>query len=218
MNTCRIFGSAPINGVTPKPQNNDLIIAADGGYDSILRLGIAPDIVLGDFDSLVGGYPTGGFGGKIEVIRHPIEKDDTDTGLAVKVGFERGYKSFELYGCLGGERFDHSIATLQTLAFITENGGEGVAIDGDTSVTVIKNGQKAFDPESEGDFSVFAFGGECIGVTIENAKYPLENARLSPSFPLGVSNSFVKGKNARVSVENGTLLIIWKRSDNKNDK
>lgn len=210
MKTCRIFGSAPISGVIHKTENEDLIIAADGGYDALLRLGIAPDIVLGDFDSLAGGYPTGGFDGKFEVVRHPIEKDDTDTGLAVKVGLERGYESFELYGCLGGERFDHSIATLQTLAFIAENGALGVAFDGDTSVTVIKNGEKIFSDGCEGDLSVFAFGGKCEGVTIENAKYTLENAELSPDFPLGVSNSFVKGRSARVAVENGKLLVIWK--------
>lgn len=210
MKTCRIFGSAPINGAPLKPENEDLVIAADGGYDALMRFGITPDIVLGDFDSLAGGYPTGGFGGKFEVVRHPIEKDDTDTGLAVKVGFERGYKSFELYGCLGGERFDHSIATIQILAFIAENGGVGVAFDGDTRVTVIKNGEKTFDDGLAGDLSVFAFGGKCTGVTLENVKYTLENASLCPSFPLGVSNSFIKGRKARVSVQSGTLLVIWK--------
>ncbi len=210
MKTCRIFGSAPINGMTPRIENEDLIIAADGGYDALMRLGIVPDIVLGDFDSLAGGYPTGGFGGKFEVVRHPVEKDDTDTGLAVRVGLERGYKSFALYGCLGGERFDHSIATLQTLAFIAENGAQGIAFDGDTAVTLIKNGERTFPLECEGDLSVFAFGGRCKGVTVENAKYTLKNAELSSDFPLGVSNSFIRGRSARVAVENGKLLVIWK--------
>lgn len=216
MKICRIFGSVPIEfkSLAVLPSEGDLVIAADGGYGTLCRFGISPDIVLGDFDSLDGGYPTNGFSGEPEVIRYPIEKDDTDAMLAVKVGLERGYKSFELYGCLGGERPDHSVATLQTLAFIAENGAQGRAYDGDVCVTVLKNSEAVLDDGLTGDLSVFAFGGECHGVTLENVKYTLNDASLTPFFPLGVSNSFIKGKSARIAVRDGALLVMWKRSEN----
>ena len=190
-------------------------IAADGGFSAMQKMGIKPDIVLGDFDSMVSDVTPNADFGEAEVIRHPVEKDDTDTLLAVKLGFDRGYSDFTLYGCLGGERFDHSVATIQSLAYIAERGGKAVAygepqIKGKTLVmTVLKNGSLALPKHLEGHFSVFAYGGECRGVTLKNFKYEVSDVTLTPSFPLGVSNSFLSGKEGSVEVMEGTLLIIF---------
>ncbi|MBE6609555.1 MAG: thiamine diphosphokinase [Ruminococcaceae bacterium] len=214
-----IFGAAggvyPTSLLPAEIRKNDLYIAADGGFSAMQKMGVQPDIVLGDFDSMTNDVTPNADFGVAEVIRHPVEKDDTDTLLAIKLGFDRGYSDFALYGCLGGERFDHSVATIQSLAYIAERGGKAVAYgepqeEGKTLVmTVLKNGALTFPPRPKGHFSVFAYGGECRGVTLKGFKYEAKCVTLSPSFPLGVSNSFLPGKEGSVEVEDGTLLILF---------
>ena len=216
MKKCYIFGSAeavlPLkytNGVTRNPQN--LYIAADRGFVSMRAMGLTPDIISGDFDSspLTDEMRSSG----AEIIRHPVEKDDTDLMLAIKLGFERGYTDFVIVGCLGGERFDHSIATLQSLAYIAEQGGSAVAYgEGEDgcclTVTAVKNGEIELEAQKRGTVSVFALSEKAEGVSITGLKYELTDATLISDFPLGVSNSFV-GKKASVGVKNGTLLVIY---------
>lgn len=194
--TCCIYGAMPTKH---KPIDNSLIIAADKGYDNLRALGINPHIAVGDFDSL-GFIPT-----DCETVQHPVRKDDTDMMLAVKIGLQRGCKEFYLYGGMGGS-FDHTLANLQTLSFIAENGGRGYLECDTQNLTVIKDSSFEISGEN-GRISVFALT-ECEGVTIKGLQYELDNADLSPSFPLGVSNSFI-GKKASISVENGTLAIYW---------
>ena len=96
---CYIICALPQNHhFSPAP--GDLVIAADGGYAHMG--GIKPDLVVGDFDSL--GYVPDGE----SVVRHPAEKDDTDTMLAARIGIERGYRTFLLLGGVGG-RLDHTL-------------------------------------------------------------------------------------------------------------
>ena len=218
-NRVYIFGAAcgvyPDDLIPPQKAADDLYIAADGGFSVMQKMGIKPHILIGDFDSMEKGVPTEADLSGIEVIRHPVEKDDTDTLLAIKLGIERGYSSFTLYGCLGGERFDHSVATIQSLAYIVDHSGNAVAYgepneEGKTLVmTMLKNGSLTFPDCREGHFSVFAYGGECRGVTLKNFKYEATDVTLTPSFPLGVSNSFVIGKNGSVEVKAGKLLILY---------
>ncbi len=214
--TCRIFGAVPIDVRTGiEICENDVVIAADGGFDTLDKLGIKADIILGDFDSVREFKLVSESGKSTEILRYPPEKDDTDTMLAVKLGLSRGYRSFALYGCLGGERIDHSIATIQTLAFITENGAKGTVYHNDARITAIRDGELILKNDLSGYLSVFAFGGEAYGVTLENVKYTLNDALLTPSLPVGTSNEFIKGKSAYIRVKKGTLLIVWRTSDSK---
>lgn len=202
MGFCYIFGAGEGLPDTFLKKNGDLVIAADGGFKSLERLGVKPDIALGDFDSL-GFVPDCG-----EVIKHPLMKDDTDMLLAVKTGFERGFTQFMLYGGAGG-RPDHTFANYQTLNFIAERGGIGfLCLDGFTA-SVISGGAIKFSKTADGEISVFSLSEKSYGVTLEGLIYPLENGSLSFEFPLGVSNGFT-GKPSSVRVENGTLLVIWK--------
>jgi len=204
MKCCYIVGAVPckINFIK---KEGDLLIAADGGYELLNKANIIPDIVLGDFDSL-GYIPEGK-----EIIKHPVKKDDTDTLLAVKIGLERGYKKFCIYGGFGGERTDHTFSNVQTLSYIAQNGGIGYLLSDKECVTVIKNGNIHFKQEAVGSISVFAVGGKAEGVTEKGLLYSLDNYELYPFVPLGVSNSFV-GEEAFVSVEKGMLALIWSGS------
>ena len=214
-----IFGAAselyPQKLLPTVKRNIDLYIAADGGFSVMQKMGLEPDIVLGDFDSAPNDITPEALSERFEVIEHPVEKDDTDTMLAIKLGFERGYNRFTLYGCLGGERYDHTLATCQSLAYVTERGGQAIAygepdVKGKTlCVTMLKNGSAEFPSTCEGHFSVFAYGGECHGVTLKNFKYEVSDVTLTPSFPLGVSNSFLCEKQGFAEVKDGTLLIVY---------
>ena len=206
MNTCYIFGALNTEIVDFNPQENDLIIAADGGYSTLKKLNIKPDLVVGDFDSL-GEAP------KDEtVIKHPIKKDDTDTLLAVKIGLEKGYKTFVIYGAVGG-RLDHTVATIQTATFVAENGGIAYIYDGNHTVTTIKNSSINFKANAKGYISIFALSGVAKGVTIKGLLYELNDAEITPSFPIGVSNEFIS-KESEISVKDGILTIIFEGTHN----
>ena len=206
MHICYIFGALGTSIADFKPQKNDLIIAADGGYSTLKKLNIKPDLVVGDFDSL-GEAP------KDEtVIKHPIKKDDTDTLLAVKIGLEKGYKTFVIYGAVGG-RLDHTVATIQTATFVAENGGIAYIYDGTHTVTAIKNSSIKFSKGAKGYVSIFALSGVAKGVTINGLLYELIDADITPHFPVGVSNEFI-GKESEIIVKDGILTIIFEGSRN----
>jgi thiamine pyrophosphokinase len=166
----------------------------------VKKLGLVPDIILGDFDSL-GYVPEGA-----EI--HPVEKDDTDSMLAIKKGLQMGCDTFYLYGALDGGRVDHTMANFQALQYLSERGARGYLIGLRQIATTVTGGSIEMPESWEGYLSVFCMGSDASGVTIRGAQYELQNATLTSGFPLGVSNRFVK-KKTTVSAEKGTLLLIW---------
>ena len=204
MKKCVIFCAAGFDGLAAPIENNDIVIAADGGLLHTQRLGITPDVILGDFDSL-GFVPEG-------ANVFPVEKDDTDAMLAVRRGLAMGCREFLLYGSLDGKRLDHTVANFQTLQFLADHGAVGYLIGADHMVTVLKNGTLSFPPDADGILSVFCLGADATGVNIEGLQYILKDGTLSPGFPLGVSNHFI-GSTARISVKHGSLLLIWDRKN-----
>ena len=179
------------------PVPGDLVIAADKGVLTAEKLGAAPDIIIGDFDSL-GFVPDG------NVIKLPVKKDKTDVGYAVDYAFNKGYKTFYVYGASGG-LLDHTVANLQICADISKKGGRMYLFSDRQRAFCITN--EAVTLDGKGRISVFAAGGKARGVTLDGLLYPLTDAELDPAFPLGVSNSFTGGQ-ANISVKDGTLLII----------
>ena len=202
MKKCVILCAGGFDGLLEKPGKDDYLIAADGGYRHAQSLGITPDCILGDFDSL-GFVPEGA---KV----FPVEKEDTDAMLAVRHGLSLGFTEFVIYGSLDGDRLDHTVANLQTLLFLAERGATGSLVGNTQIATVVKNSALSMSARSEGILSVFAMGGKAKGVNIKGLQYEVENATLTPDFPLGVSNHWA-GKPALISVEDGTLLVIFER-------
>ena len=117
MPTCYIVGAGDFTPRDFAPVPGDLVLAADGGYRALYSLGYTPDLLLGDFDSL-GDLP---LPPDLPVLRFPARKDDTDTGLALRHGLDRGFRDFALYGCAGG-RVDHLLANLQSMARVSRLG------------------------------------------------------------------------------------------------
>lgn len=222
MPTCYIVGAGDFTprGFAPVP--GDLVLAADGGYRALYSLGYTPDLLLGDFDSL-GDLP---LPPDLPVLRFPARKDDTDTGLALRHGLDRGFRDFALYGCAGG-RVDHLLANLQSMARVSRLGATirlaapeydawaltGPAPDAPAPATPHAPDGPAATltlPDRPGGtlVSVFCHGDRAEGVTLTGLSYPLDGADLTGDFPLGVSNRRLEGQPATVSVRRGTLLIF----------
>lgn len=201
MKTCIIFCAAEFDGLLFPIPEDALVIAADGGLRHTQALGLQPDVILGDFDSL--GYVPG------DSRVFPVEKDDTDTMLAVKLALDRGCDFFVFYGALDGPRLDHTVANFQTLGYLASHGARGVLIGRDYIVTVLSEETIAFPATSTGIVSLFCMGGSAR-VTIEGLQYPLDRGVLTPDFPLGVSNHF-QGREARITVHDGQVLALWDR-------
>ena len=202
MKTCYIFGSALGFPESFNPKDCDLVIGADGGYLKLESLGITPHLTVGDFDSLE-KIPK-----NCEIIKHPVKKDDTDTMLAVKIGYDRGYRNFCLCGC-AGKRLDHTLANLQTLSYIAEKGGKAYLIGDDYIASAIKEDTISFNDSQKGNISVFS-ATDCCEVSITGLLYPVDRAKVTYDFPLGVSNSFI-GEKAEITIHKGTAIIIWDR-------
>lgn len=177
---------------------NDLILCADAGYRLAQAMNVKPDMVIGDFDSME--EPA-----NENTLCHSPIKDDTDTILCVNHGLEMGYRSFLLVGGIGG-RLDHSIANLQTLGYIAERGGKAELCDGRRRIYAVKSGNIRV-PRTKGKLSVFALSGKCDGVFIRGAKYLLEDATLTPDYPIGMGNDFTEAF-AEIGVTTGTLLVV----------
>ena len=204
MGKCIVFCAAEFDSLLAGVTAKDFVIAADGGLRHLEKCGIVPNAVLGDFDSL--GYTPEG----ADVF--PVEKDDTDAMLAARKGLELGYREFLFYGGLDGPRLDHTVANFQTLQFLADHGAKGYLIGRDYIITVVKNGALSFAPGAEGIISVFCLGADAAGVTLKGLYYPLDRGRLTAGFPLGVSNHFT-GEAAEISVESGSLLVMWDRKN-----
>ena len=199
MKTCYIVGAGAFErGFVPKC--DDLVIAADGGYAALMKMGIRCDLLIGDMDSIE-NVPEG-----VQIIRHPIEKDETDTYLAYIEGWRRGYRTFEIYGGTGG-RSDHTFANYCLLSNIKSRGGEARLYSDAEVAYVIQNGGMRVTGKPKNKISVFAFGGNASGVSIKGLYYELTDGILTADFPLGVSNSFVTGE-AEIAVRHGSLLVI----------
>ena len=181
--------------------DNDLVIACDGGYDSCIKYGIKPNIIIGDFDSIKSPLPD-----DTKRITLKCEKDDTDTVSAIKYAFENGYKNIVLTGALGG-RLDHTLANLQALLCINSNGGRGKIIGDNEEITLICNESITLKCDKTKTLSIFTPDEKAQGVTISGAKYILDNYDMSNNFPIGVSNEFVES-DVVISVTKGRLFIM----------
>lgn len=200
-NTCYIFGAGDITPCSIRPSNSDIVIAADGGYNYAKQYSISPDILIGDLDSAdISVLPE-------SCIRHPMEKDDTDMMLAIKYGLWKGYKDFQIYGGLGG-RLDHTLANLQSLAYLAEHGTSGTLWGDGYNITAIKDTSLTMSGKEANMISVFSLSDISYGVTLEYLKYPLVNATVTNTFAIGTSNQFTTNP-AKITVKKGTLAILW---------
>ena len=198
-----------------------LLIAADGGYNHCRRLGITPDLLVGDFDSIGDcGVPVNS--GNIEVMRHPPEKDASDLELAVDEALRRGCRHIRIYGALGG-RLDHTIASIAVLVSLSRKGATGWLVGKNESITAVTDGTLRLNQSQaqsqaqdcadycataqRGYVSIFPAGEKAAGVSLRGLKYTLDNAELTCHSTLGLSNEW-SGGEAEIAVKDGTLIVV----------
>ena len=211
MSCCYIIGAGDFEGAELLcPQKCDMVIAADGGLAYLREIGIAPDILLGDFDSLP-SEDTCLESGKWKTLAFPPEKDYTDMMLAAETGYERGFREFKIFGGTGG-RMDHTLANIQVLVNLTRRGSKAYLIGRDYIITAIHNGNIKFPEYFKGFFSVYALSDVALGVNEKGFKYGLDDFTLKNDNPRGISNEFC-GLSGEISVKKGTLLICMESSN-----
>lgn len=203
MKTCALVGSVDFNAEDFLHRSFDYVIAVDGGYAHLEAIGVKPNVVMGDFDSLgyVPRHP--------RIARFPIEKDKSDMELAFERALARHADEIFVYGGLSG-RLDHTIANLQLFAKFSEKGPYVTGIGRDFAVRVL-TGPDVFElPEGldVGTVSVFAANDRAVGVIESGMKYPLDDVVLTNRTSLGLSNE-LQGEPARIGVEEGSLYIFY---------
>ena len=184
----------------------DLVIAADGGADNAVALGLIVDLVVGDLDSA----SSAAVARAKKVEHHPADKDETDLELALGAAVAAGVRSVTVVGTLGG-RVDHALTNLLVAASDRwSNLRIDLRIDG-TRAWVVRDHVEVV--AKVGDVvSLLAVGGRAAGVTTTGLVWPLSDAEVEPGVGLGLSNRMAAPK-AEVLVDDGTLLVIMSRAD-----
>ena len=203
MRRCVIVGGADISDygrINSRIVSEDFLIFCDSGLKHMQKLAVKPSLIVGDFDSHENPHLN------VETIVLPCEKDDTDTMFAVKEAVKRGYVDFLLIGVIGA-RLDHTLGNVYILEYLDELGLKGKIID-DYSEMELVSRAPAYIEDIYAFFSLLNITGTAKGITIENAKYLLNDGEITRGYQYGVSNEVISGQTARVSVKEGKLLLI----------
>ncbi len=201
-----IIGASPLAGpeifqeFDPKKY---FVICADAGYETALKYKIVPDLIVGDFDS-ARKKPAQ----NLKILTLPVEKDVTDTMFAAIKGLSKGFRSFVLLGCLGGARFDHTLANLEVLQYLQEHGARALLADQHTKVFLIHDSRLRMTGIKGATVSVFPYNGSTCNVSYTGLQYPLSRRDLTcGGLLMGVSNSVTEDP-AEVRVHSGAALVV----------
>lgn len=203
MKRCVIVGGVDIGDykrIRTYLYEDDFIILCDSGLKHIDALRVKPGLIVGDFDSHNNPHLD------VETIVLPCEKDDTDTVFAVKEALKRGFDDFMLIGVVGA-RLDHTLGNVSILLMLDSLGKRAKIVDDYSEMEIVSN-EPAYIEDSFAYFSLLNISGTAKGITIKNAKYPLENAEITCEYQYGISNEVFLGQIAEVSLRKGKLLLI----------
>ncbi len=204
-----VFSAVPVESeMAAYVQPGDFIVACDAGYRNAAKLGVRPDLIVGDFDSAPQPETDR------ETIVLPHVKDDTDTQFAARWLVEHGYEEVTLLGALGGARIEHMFANVSTGLFLAMHGIKTILADARSEMHYLLPGKELVLERKDWMYlSVFALGAPMTGVTLQGVYYPLENATLSElDYPLGTSNEFVEPV-AHLQCAGGHGLVVLTRAD-----
>lgn len=204
-----VFSAVPVESeMASYVQPGDFIVACDAGYRNAAKLGVRPDLIVGDFDSAPQPETDR------ETIVLPHVKDDTDTQFAARWLVEHGYEEVTLLGALGGSRIEHMFANVSTGLFLAMHSIKTILADARSEMHYLLPGKELILERKDWMYlSVFALGAPMTGVTLQGVYYPLENATLSElDYPLGTSNEFVEPV-AHLQCAGGHGLVVLTRAD-----
>jgi len=202
MKTCLIISGGDFS---PLPDNleYDFSIACDHGYDHARRLKIKPDLIVGDFDSC--NSEMSEFG-DIPVQAFPVQKDDSDTMLAIRYALSAGYKHIIITCALGG-RMDHTIANIQSMTFVASHGGDCELISTSEYLRTFTGGLISLPRKDGYSLSVYSLSDKCTHLSITGSAYDCDDITITNTFPLGLSN-YWKSDSVSIKMSDGILLIV----------
>ncbi len=183
----------------------DFVICADGGIKHLSKLGLWPDLIVGDFDSAKKDELENYIKSGVRIVRVSFDKDQTDTHIALDYAIEAGATNVTMLGALGS-RFDHSYANIMLLYRLMKSGINARILDEHNNIVV-----SGIDIEIEGNagqtLSLQPFGGDACIVETQGLKYPIVNRVLPLDDPYGISNIFVLPR-VLIKVQSGWILAI----------
>ena len=209
------------NGEIPNPksvrallQEGDYLLAADGGANHLYQMGIRPDMVIGDLDSIDEDVLHELTAAEVEIVQYPENKDENDLELALSASIEIGATSILIVGALGG-RLDQSLASLSLLSDpllaryqIRLDDGEQAAFF--CRASTMKREQVEIQGRIGDTVSLIPWGGIVEGVTTKGLQWALYSESLYPEKTRGISNVLVD-KTASVEIDSGLLLVVHHR-------
>ena len=207
---CLIISGGRFINLPKEKLGASYVIACDKGLEYADKYGILPDVITGDFDSVSGDVLEGMADRSALILRYPKEKDDTDTLIAVKHALSKGYRELVII-CAMGNRTDHAFANLQTAHYAAKEGALVRIYDDEEEIIVFCDSTVTINQRENAYLSVFSLDERSEGVDIKGTKYELEDAVLTNTFPVGVSNEFSE-EQAAISVRKGSLLVIIRTS------
>ena len=190
----------------------DFIIAADGGAQHCISLGVTPDVIIGDFDSLEPDTLNAFQHAGVELIKFPAHKDETDLELALQLALDRGFDEVFIIAALGN-RWDMSITNILLLANPTLSKLYIRILDGSKELFLIRGSSQVEIHNQAGlRLSLIPLAGDAVGITTHGLEYPLIDETLYFGSPRGVSNVF-KQDSAHIQIREGLLLCIYEKAE-----
>ncbi len=187
-------------------RKDDYIICADGGSHHAKTLGLTPDLIIGDLDSIDPALLPKESGQKPQIIRYPAAKDYSDLELAVEHAVKFQPEEILIIGALGGSRVDHSLFNLMLLKIPLASEIPARIIDHRQELILVTD-NLVFEGLPGSYVSLFPVTAEVEGLTTEGLKYPMHNDSLYTCSSRGLSNELI-GSRGRVSISRGILLVI----------
>ncbi len=181
----------------------DLILCADGGYRHAKRLGVLPDLIIGDLDSGILEYPK-----EVASRVYPSEKDATDTNLCLDYAIEQGCQEVVILGGIGG-RLDHEFSHYALLLYGLKRGVRVKLVNGCNEIWM-EDKPFTLRPDEKKYISFFPFAGDVEDFTVRGLKYRAEGMKLSCGLVQASSNQFDGGETAEVSFREGGILLVMR--------
>lgn len=201
--SCIMVSAGPVaeNQCIPEAFAESFVIACDAGWKNCNKLGLTPDLVLGDFDSSEAPKQDG-------VVVLPKEKDDTDTHYAARQAVEKSFDQVLMLGALGGARMEHTLANIGTALWLEQQGVHTTLMNEKSRVSIVLPGKaRTFVQNGYQYISLFPLEGKVEDITLTGAKYSLQHASLDMSYPVGVSNEWNSDK-ITILTQKGALLVV----------
>ena len=184
----------------------ELIIAVDGGANHLYRLGIMPNYILGDLDSIDDDIRSYYEASDVVFKKFPTKKDETDAELAVWMVEEEGLLGIDIYAALGG-RIDHELANIQLLYYILDRGMYPRIISEREEIYILRNEEMNLKGSIGDIVSIIPVKGDARGITLANMEYSVEELDLKYSVTRGISNVML-AEDAYINVRDGCILVI----------